>query len=309
MSASVPQSIQPPTPAPPAVSPATATPTSVPITTAAPPMATTAPTIDSVPRTEVQATLGIQQQQNANLQATLAAEQTRAVAQQQQDSNLRATLTVQQTQTVAQQQQISVLQTAVAQKPTMAPSVSQAQPMSTSIPTAPPRPQCQSGSVCYEADWSRGIADWAGSADWKVVDGMLVNDGTTYQPSVIVAPFRPDTGDYAIEAKVQMVRRGSGNHFDFGIVLRGSQRGEYKAGVTTRYAGGAMIAAGDPWNAIEHTKFDPGLDWRTYRVEAKGDKLKLFVGEALLVEVIDSRFLAGMRIGLWDALNTPIRVT
>lgn len=69
------------------------------------------------------------------------------------------------------------------------------------------------GDILYQADWSKGMDGWAGSSDWKVSTekAMLLNDGSaspcSAQPGpTIVAPYSVKIADYAVEAKIQILR-------------------------------------------------------------------------------------------------------
>jgi hypothetical protein len=56
------------------------------------------------------------------------------------------------------------------------PSATPAPPTLTPQPPTPtPRPA--PGTVLYQANWSAGLSGWVGSTDWKVSNGMLLNDG------------------------------------------------------------------------------------------------------------------------------------
>jgi hypothetical protein len=101
-------------------------------------------------------------------------------------------------------------------------------------PTATPRPE--PGDVLYRPDWGTGLAGWAGPSDWKTVGGMLVNAGSGQRSaSVIVAPYQPDTPDYAIEAEIQFVQLGDYTG-GFGIIARQEGRGEQDG-----YMGGVAV--------------------------------------------------------------------
>jgi len=88
-------------------------------------------------------------------------------------------------------------------------------------PTPAPKP----GDVLYQANWSNGLNGWAGSPDWKALNGMLLNDGTTTNEPIeptIVAPY--DLGaitNYAVEATIQASILSSQVQTSFGISVRG----------------------------------------------------------------------------------------
>lgn len=157
------------------------------------------------------------------------------------------------------------------------------------------------------------VGAWTdGSADWKVLNGMLLNDGTNGNspfnagPS-IVAPCQPAaTSNYAVEAKIQVI---SGTNGCFGFTIRGNPLTSgwqgYMAGVGQCYSNGMNEAyIGGPGYSNESASvqaaFSPGTSAHTYRIEAKNNVIKLYVDNSLLLTLTDNRFLDGAQIGLWD---------
>lgn len=160
-------------------------------------------------------------------------------------------------------------------------------------PAVPPPP----GTLLYQADWSTGSAGWGGSVDWKILNGMLINDGTVGE-SLIAAPYEALTPDYAIEVSLQRVRGDR-----FGIVIRQTERQTERVGyrawlerccpyngwyISTQ--GGDQIAGGKG--------FDAGTIWHTYRFEARGNALHLIVDGAPFLDAIDNRYLTGTHMSL-----------
>jgi hypothetical protein len=91
-------------------------------------------------------------------------------------------------------------------------------PLSQAVTPPTPVAQNTDSRVLFEADWAN-LAGWTLNSDWRVVNGMLVNDGTRPR-SYAKAPWRPDaTQDYAVEAELRATNctrteAGSG----FGVV-------------------------------------------------------------------------------------------
>ncbi|MGH8910353.1 MAG: hypothetical protein ACRD0K_28625 [Egibacteraceae bacterium] len=166
---------------------------------------------------------------------------------------------------------------------------------------APGGAQAASGSIgspyepylVYQADWSSGIGGWTGETGWKMLNGMLLNDGTTGSP--IFADFEPGArADHAVEADISLIR-GEQN---FGIVVRvGMEGGGYGAGI---YRGRARIAHYGTGGIVAGEAFDPGVDFHTYRVEAKGNVITFSVDGVVLGEMKDNKYLEGGQVGLWS---------
>jgi DNA-binding CsgD family transcriptional regulator len=177
-----------------------------------------------------------------------------------------------------------------------APTATRAPPTSTPQPPTPtPRPQ--PGDVIYEANWSNGLSGWIGSADWKVSNGMLLNDGTR-RDSRIQAPLPIEVGDYSVEAEIQ---QPSGRAGWFLLFLRGNGDGGYTMGVDRD--GYKMMWVGDRIltgsNQLAQKAFDPGTGWHTYRLEAKGNRLRVLVDGGVFLQATDNKYLSGGEVGLF----------
>ncbi len=188
--------------------------------------------------------------------------------------------------------------------------------MSVQAPSPIPSPSAvmsvaSSGTVLYEADWTGGLSGWTGPSDWKTLNGMLLNDGTNESIQPIAAPYQPPTPDYAIETEVQILKAAySPPGHSFGLVARYTGENEsYTAGVREDAVGNKLAGIADlsaRWGP-DFTEgvgtsqvFDPGEDWHTYRLELKGNTLKLLVDGSVLVQGTDNRFLSAGRVGLWS---------
>lgn len=189
----------------------------------------------------------------------------------------------------------------------------------TNTPAPIPTPMPKPGDLLYQADWSQGMNGWAGSSDWKTISGMLVNDGSGRNTgSTVIAPFRPGSiVDYAVEAEIQFIRRGSGASCEgpFGVFIRGDDwTGKGYGG------GGAVVGGGcggkhrlgiyrPAWqNHYAYAEKEFGIDtmWHKYRLEGQGNVIRLIVNGALYIEITDNEFLEGGQLGLYsssDVLN------
>lgn len=185
--------------------------------------------------------------------------------------------------------------------PTPVPPTPVPPPTATRQPPSPtPRPQ--PGAVLYEANWSGNLAGWSGGSEWRAVNGMLVNNGSaSWTPSVALAPFRAAGDDYVAEAEIQQLE-GHG----FGVIVRVDEGqtvalgNGYNAGYVT--LDGACIYLGAPgWSLpLGKRDFTAGTGWHVYRVEVKGNVLRLLIDGGLMVERTDNRFLTGPSVGIWS---------
>ena len=194
-------------------------------------------------------------------------------------------------------------------------------PNVTPTPTTVPTVQTTPGTVLYTADWSSGMNGWAGSADWKTLNGALLNDGSngnvTAGPT-IVPPYQLEgINDYAIEAKIQVVSFGNYNP-RFGLAIRGATvNGNwqgYETGIGSLDASNynstcnSRIYTTDFNSPITNTPFDPGKSVHTYRFEAKGNTLRFYIDGGSVLQATDNQFLSGAQAGLWS-YNAQLSVT
>lgn len=155
----------------------------------------------------------------------------------------------------------------------------QARPTQTSAPA---------GTLLYKADWSHGLDGWQSSSGWRVDRGQLLVD--SLENTSIIAPYHPAAPDYAIEARIQLVKvlRPSANSYSIFADDTPGHDG-YEAGAigltppvdgpSDAYAGLTQAApnALDATRGFSSSDFVPGFDWRTYRVEVQGNELSFFI--------------------------------
>ncbi len=197
-------------------------------------------------------------------------------------------------------------------------------PLPTPIPPTPtplPRP----GTVLYQADWSNGMNGWFnGSSQWNIVNSMLVSNSKLYYPdfpdAAATAPYKLDTiPDYAVEAQMQFVSCAYDHDCGFGIFLRWNNQGGYVggmdymnygkgyAGIADIHTDHAYVCPTCGYMPVRYTDYAPGTNWSTYRIEVKGNDLKLFIDSALVVEVTDNTYLSGGQAGV-ESYNDQMNV-
>jgi Domain of Unknown Function (DUF1080) len=184
----------------------------------------------------------------------------------------------------------------------------------TDTPTATPLPQA--GDVLYRTG-KTGFKKWGVSAGWKYLDGMLVNDGTGNGVKV-VAPFEVSgITDYAIEVQIQLVSTSFDACFAHyvGIFTRAqdtSGGGGYAAGLDLgcgRSLSFISDGAPPPYSDPKDSKAtDIDNDWHTYRLEAKGNQVSLFIDGALVLQTTNNHYLDGGYVGLFCDHDVQVNV-
>ena len=155
------------------------------------------------------------------------------------------------------------------------------------------------------AVWSKGMDGWSGSPDWKHVDGMLVSDGSPGHPTGrrIMAPYQPQSQDYAIEAKIQLIDPQCGAYYkEFGLIARATKQGGIIGGFNCDQVTIASTEYGgfDFFDPIASQAFTPGAKWHIYRLAVKGNQIRLLVDGAPLLEKADDRYLDGGKVGMFS---------
>ncbi len=192
--------------------------------------------------------------------------------------------------------------------PTSAPT---ATPFPTAVPPTPsPTSQPGPGTVLCQADASHGWNGWNGTSDWKILNGMLLSDGTyniLEGPPTIVAPCQLGSiTNYAAEANIQVLKNSYPTCF--GIDVRGTPTPNgWQGYVGTVYVacnnGNDLLALNtDNMNNVNLTSapFSPGTSFHTYRVEVKDNQIRFLIDGAQLLAVSDNQYLSGEQVGLWS---------
>jgi hypothetical protein len=152
-------------------------------------------------------------------------------------------------------------------------------------PTSTPLP---AGIVLYKANWSHGLVGWPGTQGWKVVQGQLETDSS--DSAMLTIPYKLSVSDYAIEIRLQIVQLLSENGAASFTIFATREPGKdgYQAGASnlvesvTRPFGNHSQSHVflDPFSdAAVNTglpvAYFPGSGWHTYRVEVKGNNVRL----------------------------------
>ena len=159
-------------------------------------------------------------------------------------------------------------------------------------------PQSPATVLYQKADWSNAV-DWRAGSDWQIANRLLANDASAGSTSLLLAPFAAQVPDYAVEAEIQSLTQDD-SQAGFGLAVRWAQDGGYRATVIQQ--GRVAIEYGDLTAGRRiglPSSFKHGGAWHTYRIEAKGNRLRFLVDGNVLVENDDEHYLTGDRSGLW----------
>jgi hypothetical protein len=156
-------------------------------------------------------------------------------------------------------------------------------------PTPTPTETVAPGTVLYQTDWSHGLDGWKVTGGWSVVQGDL--EGVCDDTTTITAPYMPDVTNYAVEARIQVVRllqKNGGFYSIFASQVPGKDG--YQAGVSRLVGPGPRPNGSnpqlqiyiEPFGAMAPGSFqpsdnDPGTQWHTYRVDVQGNAATLVV--------------------------------
>jgi hypothetical protein len=156
-------------------------------------------------------------------------------------------------------------------------------------------PAAESGEdVVFEAP-GRDKLETLASGSWSVSEDVLANPGSSAvaEPWLVVSTV--PSGDFAVEAEIRVTGRlESVCDQSFGLVAGSPSAGQV-------YGGGLIFPCAsdkararltdvsvweDGYNAdtvLADKAFDPGNEWHTYRLELRGDELRLLVDGADIV--------------------------
>ncbi|HVB61123.1 MAG TPA: family 16 glycoside hydrolase [Ktedonobacteraceae bacterium] len=183
-----------------------------------------------------------------------------------------------------------VLLAACSTGPTSPPSSAKSTSSSTGgKPTSTPTETIAPGTVLYQADWSHGLDGWKNTGGWSVVQGMLQGDSSNVNGISITAPYIPKVANYAVEARIRVVRlilKNGGFYSIFATQQPGKDG--YQAGVSDLKGPGPRpngsnaqlqiyIEPFSHTNAFHPNDNDPKTLWHTYQVNVQNGIAALYV--------------------------------
>ncbi len=161
------------------------------------------------------------------------------------------------------------------------------------------------GTVLYDkSEWTPSADGWTKMGQWKIVDGMLVSDGT--QQSISVAPVTLGTlTDYAVEAEMQVIDPSKGSFYLEARLINGEGYwGGYKGGY---YKSDCSVRAGFASEMLSSAKYVDDGNWHTYRLEVYGNSIRLLFDGAEVVRATDNRQLEAGTVGIYASGQMNVR--
>lgn len=156
-------------------------------------------------------------------------------------------------------------------------------------PTATPTPSVAPGTILYQADWSHGLDGWKNTGGWSVEQGMLQGVSNNLNGISITAPYIPKVANYAVEARIRVVRlilKNGGFYSIFATQQPGADG--YQAGVSDLKGPGPRpngsnaqlqiyIEPFSHTNVFHPNDNDPKTLWHTYQVNVQNGTAALYV--------------------------------
>ncbi len=191
--------------------------------------------------------------------------------------------------------------TTVAAEPTsttLAPTTTSTLGVATTLPPLVTADTAQqpAGTVLYEiSDWSSGVSGWAAAGQWKTAGGMLVTDGSS--DSFAVAPVDlSGHDDYVVECEAQIVDPAGGTAI---LLMARMINGQGYWGGFDSSASRMVVGYG--MADIAGSNFVLDANWHKYRLEVRGNVVKLFLEQAEVARAVDNRALEAGTVGIYCA--------
>lgn len=141
------------------------------------------------------------------------------------------------------------------------------------------------GKLLYQADWSNDANNWNIAGQWKYnrEKKMLMSDGTQTN-FVILAPYKPQLKNYAVEANIQYdgdtSLDGSFSINSFGIAFGIEKNGQGYVCDVVQGSGATVSSIAEDGRAdsiADYTEYRPGTRAHTYRIEVRGNTIFSFI--------------------------------
>jgi hypothetical protein len=207
--------------------------------------------------------------------------------------------------------------------PTAAPTATAA-PEPTTAATATPSPAPTQTPVLtatpaaapdFSADDGASFAPLAGGG-WTIRGDQLVHDSPQPQTEpLLLVPYQTPSGDFAIEAEIKVdgLAQGVCNQ-SFGVVAGSPSMALFWGGGVIYSCGSTTPAAritdvSDWTNGYDQDRqlargnFNPEAEWHRYRLEVRGDELRLLIDGEEILTTTDPALVGGLntgQTGLWS---------
>jgi hypothetical protein len=216
----------------------------------------------------------------------------------------------------------AVAQPAPSPSPTAAPSPTSAPeptaeptPSPSPAPTAPPTPSATpTPEPAFVADDAASFSPLL-AGGWTVSGNELAYDSPQAQAEpLLLVPYQTRSGDFAIEAEIKVngLAQGVCNQ-SFGVVTGSPATGLYWGGGIIYSCGSSTPAARitdvsnwtngyDQDRQLARANFDPDEEWHRYRLEVRGNELRLLIDGEEILTATDPALQGGRttgQTGLW----------
>ena len=166
---------------------------------------------------------------------------------------------------------------------------------STPLPPASPTPV--PGTLLYQADWSKGLSGWRGTAGWQVSkDYLQTNEGENLS---ITAPVQLTVSNYAVEFQLQVLHFSQNGGYFLLTAKKTADKDGYIAGVLNLLKPGPRPYGSHPQaqvyldpassSLMQTIDFEPQFQLRTYRVEIRGPWVRFFIDGVAVSDATSSR--------------------
>ncbi len=186
-------------------------------------------------------------------------------------------------------------------------------PAPTPLPTATPTPSPPgAGTQLFPANGGNWSAGWSGGDDWHTSGNLMLNSGQNISTSI--APYHPgdyNVNDYAVELQMQLNRFSDAGAMSgrdsFGILVRSP---DGRSGYTFSVCASAFTMAScgtqdretlisnGQQNIAENPYVPKAGEWHTYRVEVKGNSIKVLIDGTIYLSTTDNSYFSGGEVGL-----------
>lgn len=145
------------------------------------------------------------------------------------------------------------------------------------------------GTILFQSDWSHGLNGWQATPGWTVVGDYLQSD--LADDRSLTLPYRLAMSDYAVEFRLQVVNVPKDGGFFMLNADSSKVKDGYQAHILNLLTANKHIFAIHPLSEVlieplndqmaddasQVFDFEPGPDWRTYRVEVQGSLVQFLV--------------------------------
>jgi hypothetical protein len=169
--------------------------------------------------------------------------------------------------------------------------------------------------ILYQANFSRGASGWqtGGDGNWFVRSGILrANAGTSYDGTLVAAPYRVRSSNYSVSAKMRVaVWKSDASLPEFGVAIR-LPNGTLSPGTDSSGLVGGVVSFGERTAGIytpggagaarfyqNRPPYDPRNNWHKVQLQVRGNSIKLLIDGNEATHVNSNLSFSNARVGLF----------